>query len=312
MRRRSHELDRNPTQRAGSPTRPRVAALVDRGGPPGPDPRHRRRPDAADAARARRRRHGPLELLRRPLRPHLPLDPLHLGLDLRREGDEADDQGRTIRDFHTEIKGTDDHGRRYHALDPEIFWWAHATFTWEFFRAHELYFPGPLSRGPSRSSSTPRPSPGTAATASATEPCRRPSTTSGPASTRSAAHELELTPAVPWVLDPDDEPWTGRTAGPSRPALPLDGLAARFGSEVLRLLVYGCMPDRLRRRFDFPWSNGDRLKYARVCAALQLADPAIRRGAMSNAWPEGTPHLDHRVPGQVIVAGPSPRRAARG
>ena len=132
---------------ARSPTRSGVAALVDRGGPPRPDSRHGRRPDAADAARARRRRHRPLELLRRPLRPDLPLDPLHLGLDLRRRATEADERGRTIRDFHTEIKGTDDHGRRYHALDPEIFWWAHATFTWEFFRAHELYFPGRLRRG---------------------------------------------------------------------------------------------------------------------------------------------------------------------
>ena len=227
------------------------------------------------------------------------------------EGDEADEQGRTIRDFHTEIKGSDDHGRRYHALDPEIFWWAHATFTWEFFRAHELYFPGRLSRRQQEQ-----------LYAETVTWYRRygVSDRAVPATLddfwvrfdQICAHELELTPAVSWVLDPETNP------GPSeRPRLPgplsvLDGLVARFGSEVLRLLVYGCMPDRLRRRFDFPWSNGDRLKYATVCAALQAADPAIRRGAMSNAWPEGTPHLDRRTPGRVIVAGPSPRSAASG
>ena len=32
-----------------------------------------------------------------------------------------------IRDFHTHIKGIDGHGRKYHALDPEIYFWAHAT-----------------------------------------------------------------------------------------------------------------------------------------------------------------------------------------
>jgi uncharacterized protein (DUF2236 family) len=37
------------------------------------------------------------------------------------EGDEADQRGRQIRDFHPDIKGTDDQGRRYHALDPEVF-----------------------------------------------------------------------------------------------------------------------------------------------------------------------------------------------
>lgn len=57
---------------------------------------------------------------------------------------EGDVRGRQIRDFHPDIKGVDDQGRRYHALDPDVFWWAHATFTWEMFRAHELYFPIPL------------------------------------------------------------------------------------------------------------------------------------------------------------------------
>jgi uncharacterized protein (DUF2236 family) len=34
---------------------------------------------------------------------------------------------RRIRDHHTRITGHDAHGRRYHALDPEVFFWAHAT-----------------------------------------------------------------------------------------------------------------------------------------------------------------------------------------
>lgn len=36
--------------------------------------------------------------------------------------------GRTVRDFHTGIKGTFPDGERYHALDPETYYWAHATF----------------------------------------------------------------------------------------------------------------------------------------------------------------------------------------
>ena len=59
---------------------------------------------------------------------------------------EGDRVGHMIRDFHPDIKGTDHNGERYHALDPEVFWWAHATFTWEFFRARELFFPVPLNR----------------------------------------------------------------------------------------------------------------------------------------------------------------------
>ncbi|MGW6377261.1 oxygenase MpaB family protein [Rhodococcus sp. NPDC055112] len=36
--------------------------------------------------------------------------------------------GRTVRDFHKPIKGTVADGSRYHALNPELFYWAHATF----------------------------------------------------------------------------------------------------------------------------------------------------------------------------------------
>ena len=33
-----------------------------------------------------------------------------------------------VRDFHTDIKGTCRTASRYHALDPETYFWAHATF----------------------------------------------------------------------------------------------------------------------------------------------------------------------------------------
>jgi uncharacterized protein (DUF2236 family) len=36
--------------------------------------------------------------------------------------------GRKVRDFHRDIKGTMADGNRYHALNPELFYWAHATF----------------------------------------------------------------------------------------------------------------------------------------------------------------------------------------
>lgn len=33
-----------------------------------------------------------------------------------------------VRGYHNTIKGVDDHGRRYHALNPDTYYWAHATF----------------------------------------------------------------------------------------------------------------------------------------------------------------------------------------
>jgi len=219
------------------------------------------------------------------------------------DDEQGNARGREIRDFHPDIKGVDHHGNRYHALDPDVFWWAHATFTWEFFRARELYFPRPLRRREReqlyaetvtwyrRYGVSDRPVPPTydAFRARFDEIVR---------------DELELTPAAAWVLDPT----TNRGAEPARlpgPLAPLSGLASKAGSEVLRVLVFGGLPDLVRRTFDFAWSNGDRVAFAAICGALRGSGPAIRRGFLADAFPEGTPHLDPKDPTRVVVAGPS-------
>jgi uncharacterized protein (DUF2236 family) len=218
------------------------------------------------------------------------------------EGEEADRRGRQIRDFHPDIKGTDHQGRSYHALDPEIFWWAHATFTWEFFRAHELYFPGPLTRARQEQ-----------LYAESVTWYRRYGV-SDRAVPRTlddfrtrfehiCAHELELTPAVNWVLDPSTSPGPGVVHRLPGPLAVLDGVVAWAGADTLRLLVFGCMPDIVRRRFGFPWSQLDRLRFASICVALQSAGPAIRLGALSQLWPVGTPHLDPWDRRRVVRAG---------
>ncbi|HEV2779282.1 MAG TPA: oxygenase MpaB family protein [Actinophytocola sp.] len=46
---------------------------------------------------------------------------------------------RRIRDFHTDIKGVDGRGRRYHALDPEVYFWAHATIFDALFQMIDLF-----------------------------------------------------------------------------------------------------------------------------------------------------------------------------
>ncbi|GLP77671.1 hypothetical protein TUM20983_47810 [Mycobacterium antarcticum] len=43
-------------------------------------------------------------------------------------GTEDSDEGIRVRDFHRDIKGDMPDGNRYHALDPETYFWAHATF----------------------------------------------------------------------------------------------------------------------------------------------------------------------------------------
>ncbi|MGE2721317.1 oxygenase MpaB family protein [Mycolicibacterium celeriflavum] len=44
------------------------------------------------------------------------------------DGDRAPQTGAEVRDYHIGIKGVDERGRRYSALNPDVFYWAHATF----------------------------------------------------------------------------------------------------------------------------------------------------------------------------------------
>lgn len=44
------------------------------------------------------------------------------------DGERAPTTGAEVRDYHVNIKGVDAQGRRYHALNPDVFYWAHATF----------------------------------------------------------------------------------------------------------------------------------------------------------------------------------------
>jgi uncharacterized protein (DUF2236 family) len=44
------------------------------------------------------------------------------------DGPRAHRTALEVRGYHDRIKGVDKHGRRYHALNPDTFYWAHSTF----------------------------------------------------------------------------------------------------------------------------------------------------------------------------------------
>ena len=65
------------------------------------------------------------------------------------DGDRAAQTGEQIKSYHTTIKGVDAEGRRYHALNPETFYWAHATFFMLIIKTAE-YFCGGLTEAEKR------------------------------------------------------------------------------------------------------------------------------------------------------------------
>lgn len=48
-------------------------------------------------------------------------------------------RAKMIRDYHHTIKGKLRNGERYHSLNPDVYWWAHATFVWRVIWAQELF-----------------------------------------------------------------------------------------------------------------------------------------------------------------------------
>jgi uncharacterized protein (DUF2236 family) len=65
------------------------------------------------------------------------------------DGNRAARTGQQIKEFHTTIKGVDAAGRRYHALNPDTFYWAHATFFMLVIKVAE-YFCGGLTESEKR------------------------------------------------------------------------------------------------------------------------------------------------------------------
>ncbi|MFC0109779.1 oxygenase MpaB family protein [Kibdelosporangium aridum] len=60
-------------------------------------------------------------------------------------GDRTAAESARLRELHKDMKGIDHHGHRYHALNPEAYWWVHATLFEGAVHAH-ANFATPLSR----------------------------------------------------------------------------------------------------------------------------------------------------------------------
>ncbi|MFP6848275.1 MAG: oxygenase MpaB family protein [Pseudomonas sp.] len=180
-------------------------------------------------------------------------------------GEQAAGTGLQIRDWHRKIKGVDAHGQRYHALSPELFYWAHATF-FEGQIAVQALFGTPLDE-------------------TTLERLYQESIhwyalyglpmTSVPADYTAFKKywqemldtRLEMTDVARWYLDeskdlPAPFPWMRG---------PLWWLLRPLFDQGARWLAVGSMPAPLRQRLGLPWSAKDQRRLsilARVVKAL--------------------------------------------
>lgn len=191
------------------------------------------------------------------------------------------DRARAIRDLHRAIGGLDDRNRRYHALEPETFWWAHATFTWEIFKSVEMFHPETLTAEDrerlyaetvtwySRYGVSMRPVP------------------SDHAAFRSkfwrvCAEKLELTPAAARALE------IAQYGSETVTLMPVGGTmierAGRFVAErPLRLITFGCLPTIVRDRFDIPWTPLDQARFGALALANRQGYRVVPTGLNQRA-----------------------------
>lgn len=168
-----------------------------------------------------------------------------------------DGTARAIKEMHRDIKGFDAHGDRYHALDPETFWWAHITL----YRAVEQAARRFSVRGLTESQRDAMYAEGVTwyrrygVSERAVPPTREAYTERF---RQICTEELEMTPAAERAVD---MALHGRIEGlPGLPgwlALPVE-LAS---TPAARLTSIGGLPAVVRRRFDIPWSVADDLQY---------------------------------------------------
>ncbi|MEU5878961.1 oxygenase MpaB family protein [Spirillospora sp. NPDC047279] len=175
-----------------------------------------------------------------------------------------------IRDLHRGIGGTDEHARRYHALEPETFWWAHATFTWEIFKAAELFHPRRLTADDhetlyaetvtwySRYGVSMRPVPADYAAFQSKF-------------WHVSAKVLELTPAAARALDIARHGSESISLMPMHTAVPavLDKASKRVAERPMRFVTFGCLPSIVRERFDIPWSASDQMRFNAMTLAYR-------------------------------------------
>jgi uncharacterized protein (DUF2236 family) len=173
-------------------------------------------------------------------------------------------RGQQIRDLHRGISGMDEAGSRYHALHPDTFWWAHATFTWMMFRSIELFHAEQLDAARRETlyqdtvawyegygvSMRPVPPDYDAFAARFAAIC---------------ASDLQLTPTARQSIAIAS---AGEVALPLIPAR-VNRTARPLLGPVARALAFGCLPSSVRQRFAIPWAPADQARLRLLCGSMR-------------------------------------------
>lgn len=186
------------------------------------------------------------------------------------DGPQALETAAKIREFHRDIKGTDEHGKRYHALDPETFFWAHATMVWGVITMVDT-FDHRLSDAEKQTlyaeaqrwyrhygvSDRPMPEDWYAFKAYFDRTC---------------GEKLESTEAAAWLTSQLDTP--NELRPPHVPNIVWRLLGQTFMRQY-RLIVGGTMPPAAREKLGIPWGTWQRTQFKLRVAVIRRVWPLL-------------------------------------
>lgn len=167
------------------------------------------------------------------------------------DGPQAEETGRRVRDYHRRIKGVDEQGRRYSALAPETFWWAHATFQFSTEQVVDRFDSRRLDDAEREQLYR-----------EGVEWYRRYGVSTSPVPRNRAAWQtvwdrwcserLELTTAAERAIDIALNEKVSNLPGLPWWSVPIQ---REILTPILRLTAIGGLPHTVRHRFGIPWSS---------------------------------------------------------
>ncbi|PYE16840.1 uncharacterized protein (DUF2236 family) [Williamsia limnetica] len=184
---------------------------------------------------------------------------------------EGDPVGPMVRDFHTNIKGTMPDGERYHALNPETYYWAHATFV------------DALLTGTDRMIKKLTDAEKEQIYAESITWYRRYGVSDRPMPATYADFVEYWDRTVDEVLVPHKTARYG--VGYVTRGYPLPPgmhpvvwkVLSRVVNPFAAFITTGGMPPRSREQLELPWSERKERNYRRFCAGVRAIDPIYRR-----------------------------------
>lgn len=186
-------------------------------------------------------------------------------------GTDENNAGITVRDFHKDIKGTLPSGERYSALNPDTYYWAHATFIEHLITATDTFIKR-LSDAEKEQlfaeSITWFERYGVSATGTPTTYAEFQAYWDHALAERLVAHRTAAY-GVGYV-----------TKGWPRPRqipAPLWFLVKRPINTFSAFLTTGGMPERAREILGLPWDEKRERRYRRFAAACRALNPAYER-----------------------------------